>query len=99
MQEVLQQVKAKAESIGLKEGYLVLDHAIYNLALEVLMDPKNEELKSYINLRMGRSHASCIFIVAIGKQFAAADLQDLCIETDLVGTASAEKIMKVKTVQ
>ena len=32
VQEVLQQVKAKAESIGLKEGDLVLNHAIYEVA-------------------------------------------------------------------
>ena len=94
--EVLQQVKAKAEYIGLKEGDLVLDHAIYKLALEVLMDPKNEELKSFISLRMGVFHASCIFIAAIGKRFAAAGLQDLCIEADLVGTTSVEKIIKGK---
>ena len=91
MEEVLQQVKTKQ-----KEGDLVLDHTIYNLALEKLMDPKNEELKSLINLRIGGFHACCIFIAVIGKRFAAADLQDFCIEADLVGTASAEKIMKDK---
>ena len=50
VQEVLQQVKVKAESTGLKEGDVLLDHAICKLALEMLMDPKNKELKSFINL-------------------------------------------------
>ena len=56
--KVLPQVKAKAESIGLKEGDLVLDHAIYKLALEVIMYPKNQELKVFISMRMAEFHAS-----------------------------------------
>ena len=72
------------------------DRAIYKLALEVLMNSTNEELKSSINLRMGGFHASCIFIAVIGKRFAAAGLQDLCIEPDLVGTTSAENIVNGK---
>ena len=72
---------------------MFLDHAICKLTLEVLMYPKNEELKNVINLRMGGFHASCIFIEVIRRWFAATDLQDLCIEADLVGTASAKKIM------
>ena len=75
---------------------MFLDHAICKLTLEVLMDPKNEELKNVINLRMGGFHAFCIFIEVIRKWFAATNLQDLCIEADLVGTASAKKIMKCK---
>ena len=50
MQEVPQQVKVKAKSIGLQKGDMFLDHAICKLTLEVLMDPKNEELKNVINL-------------------------------------------------
>ena len=67
MQEVLQQVKVKAKSIGLQKGDMFLDHAICKLTLDVLMYPKNEELKNVINLRMGGFHASCIFIEVIRK--------------------------------
>ncbi|MEM7298199.1 MAG: hypothetical protein AAF391_08040, partial [Bacteroidota bacterium] len=40
VQEVLKQVKAKAEAIGLQHADLVLDHAIYSKASEVLTIPK-----------------------------------------------------------
>ena len=96
VQEVLFQVKAKSEALGINEADIVLDHAIYRIALEILMDPRNLELMRFINLRMGGFHASCIFIAVIGKRFAAAGLKDLCVESDLVGTASAERIMKGK---
>ena len=96
VQEILLQVKAKAEAIGLDETDLVLDHAIYKPALEVIMDPQNVDLKGFVNLRMGGFHASCIFIAVIGKRFAAAGLQDLCIEAELVGMSTSEKIMKGK---
>ena len=74
LQEVLRKVKAKAETIDLKEEDLVLDHASYKLVLKVLMDPKNEKLKSFINLRIGGFHTSCIYISVIGKRFAARSL-------------------------
>ena len=96
VEEVLLQVKAKSEALGIKESDLVFDHAIYRIALEILMDPRNEELKKFINLRMGAFHASCIFIAVIGKRFGAAGLKDLLVESGLVGTASAESILKGK---
>ena len=74
LQEVLRKVKAKAETIDLKEEDLVLDHASYKLVLKVLMDPKNEKLESFINLRIGGFHTSCIYISVIGKRFVARSL-------------------------
>ena len=44
------------------------------------MEPKNVQLKNFINLRMGGFHASCIFITVIVKRFGAAGLKDLCFE-------------------
>ena len=96
VQEVLLQVKAKAEALNNREADLVFDHAIYCKALEILMDPRNLELRNFINLRMGAFHTSCIFIAVIGKRFSAAGLKDICIEATLVGTGSADSIMKGK---
>ena len=53
IQEMFFQVKEKAESIGLKETDIVLDHTIYSKASDVSADLKNVELNNYINLRMG----------------------------------------------
>ena len=96
VEEVLCQVKKKAEALKNKEADLVLDHAIYCKALEVIMDPRNLELCNFVNLRMGAFHASCIFIAVIGKQFGAAGLKDVCIETSLIGIGSVDRVLKGK---
>ena len=61
VQEILTQVKAKAEALGLICTDLVLDHAIYAKALEVLQNSNNADLKEFINLRMDGFHACGIF--------------------------------------
>ena len=52
VQEVLRLCKVKAESLNLKETDLVLDHAIYSKAVEIIMMTRNADLKNFINLRM-----------------------------------------------
>ena len=68
VQEVLHQVKAKAGYLRNTEADLVLDYAVYSKALEVNMDPRNQELQYFINLWMNSFHTSCIFITVIGKR-------------------------------
>ena len=70
IQELLSQIKIKAEHLCLKSADAVFDHAIYAKALEVLTNPVNEELQNFINLRMGGFHASCIFISVIGERLS-----------------------------
>ena len=94
--EVLFQVKAKAEALSNTEPDLVLDHAIYCKALLILMEPKNIQLKNFINLRMGGFHASCIFVAVIGKRFVAAGLKELCIEATLIRISSVESMIRGK---
>ena len=94
--EVLFQVKAKAETLINTEVDLVLDHTIYCKALLILMEPKNIQLKNFINLRMVGFDASCIFIAIIGKRFGAAGLKDLCIEATLIGIRSVESRIRGK---
>lgn len=48
--EVLHQVKAMAEFLKNTEADIVLDNAIFSRAPVVLMDPRNQELKRFINL-------------------------------------------------
>ena len=96
VQEVLFQVREKSETLGLKSADLVLDHAIYSKALEILTQPENRELHDFINLRMGGFHATCIFIAVIGKRFGLAGLKDLLVETNIVGTNSIDLVLKGK---
>ena len=96
IQELLSQIKIKAEQPGLKSADAVFDHGIYAKALEVLTNPVNEELQSFINLRMGGFHACCIFISVIGKRFGAAGLKDIIVEADLTATGSVEATLKGK---
>ena len=63
---MLVQVKAKASAMGLLATDLVLGHAIYMKALEVLHNRKNAELRDFINLRMGGFHACNMFLAVIG---------------------------------
>ena len=55
MQEILWQVKEKAETLKNKEADL-----IYCKALEVILDPRKLELRNFVNLQMGAFDASCI---------------------------------------
>ena len=94
--EVLNQVKTKAEFQKNVDADLVLDQATYSKALETLMDPRNLDLKTFINLQMGSFHASCIFIAVIDERFGGAGLKDLCIEGTMIGSGSINSTMKGK---
>ena len=60
------------------------------------MDPRNLELRNFVNLRMVPFHASWIFIAVIAKQVGAAGLKDVCIKPSLIGTGSAESVLNGK---
>ena len=96
VQEMLKQVKEKASALGLTETDLVLDHAIYAKALEVLHNPSNLTLKNFINLRMGGFHACNVFLAVIGKRFGSAGLKDLMIEARLAGPEQVNRILEGK---
>ena len=96
VQEVLRQVKAKAESLGLESTDLVFDHAIYAKAVEVLTNPANKDLQSFINLRMGPSHACCIYLAELVKRFGSPGLREIIVEADLTGPGSVEAVLRGK---
>ena len=50
VQELLCQVKEKTEALKNKETDLTVDQAIYCKVLEVIMDPRNLELRNFVNL-------------------------------------------------
>lgn len=81
--------------LGLHCTDLILDYAIYYKALEILLNPKNEDLNKFINLQMGGFHVSCIFIAVIGKRFGAG-LKDLLIKSGITGTSSVDCILRGK---
>ena len=74
IQEVLSLCREKAEHLNLAETDLVLDHAIYSKAVEIVMMERNSDLRDFVNLRMGGFHAACIFMSVIGKRFTEAGL-------------------------
>ena len=84
----------KSEELGLVSADLVLDHAIYVKALEVLVNPLHQNLRGFINLRMGDFHACCIFLAVIAKRFSAAGLKYMIIEGNLVGSGAVESIIR-----
>ena len=96
VQEILLQCKAKVEALNLNVAGLVLYHAIYSKALEILMKKGNRSLRNFINLRMGGFHACCIFLSVISKRFADAGLKDLIIQSRIMGEESVDQIMNGK---
>ena len=96
IQEVLRQVKTKAEPLGLESTDLVFDHSIYAKAREVLTNSANKDTQSFINLRMGPFHACCIYLAVLGKGFGSAGLREIIVEADLTGPGSAEAVLSGK---
>ena len=96
VQEILVQVKAKAGALGLLATDLVLDHAIYMKALEVLHNCKNAQLRDFINLRMGSFHAYNVFLAVIGKRFGSTGLRNLIVEARLASPDQVKGILKGK---
>ena len=85
---VIHLIKAKADALQLTEVDLVLDHAIYCKALEIIRNPVSGSLKNVINHRMEGFHAECIFISVLSKRFLDCSLKDLLIEARLVEDGS-----------
>ena len=92
VQEVLTQMKDKAEALGLPCTDLELDHAIYAKAFEFLQNSNNANLKEFINLRTGGFYACFL----AGKRFRCAGLYDLIVEPCLLQPESVKQILNDK---
>ena len=89
-------MKSKSQAIGLHCSDLVLDHAIYSKALEILQNPNYTELKQFLNLRLGGFHVCLNFLAVIGTRFASAGMTDIIIESDLLGPGSLNSVIRGK---
>ena len=94
--EVLKKYKQKSEALNLNETDLVLDHAIYAKAVEIVMNEKFTDLRTSINIRMGGFHAASIFLGVIEKRFKDAGLKDLIIDSRLLGEDQVDQMLKGK---
>ena len=96
VKEVLLQCKEKAQELNLSETDLVLDHAIYSKAVEIIMEEQHVDLRKFINLRMGGFHATCIFLGAIGKRFCDSGLKDVVVEAGVLGEDATQQVLQGK---
>ncbi|XP_065182225.1 uncharacterized protein LOC135812936 [Sycon ciliatum] len=72
---------------------ITADQAVYAKAVEVCW--KNAELKDVV-LRMGAFHTSCAFLAVLGKRFGSAGLEDLLVESGVVGSNACKQVMAGK---
>ena len=93
---MLKRHKQKSEALNLNETDLVLDHAIYPKAVEIVMNEKFTDLRISINIRMGGFHAASIFLGVIEKRFKDAGLKDLVIDSRLLGEDQVDQMLKGK---
>ena len=82
---MLLQSKANTEHLGLVEGDLVLDRAIYAKAVEIMENLPHKDLKDFIVLRIGGFHIAMTFLGVIDKRFKDTGLRDLLVESALFG--------------
>ena len=73
-----------------------MDCVINAKAVEIVMNEKSTDLRTFINIRMGESHTASIFLGIIGKQFKDAGLKDLIIESQLLGKDQVIQKLKGK---
>ena len=64
--------------------------------LEVVLAQGNESLKEYMNSRMSRFYAVCIFMVVIGKIYGDAGLRDLLIQSGISAEGRVEQLLRGK---
>ena len=83
-------MQEKAQQLNLTETNLILDHAIYSKAVEVVMEEGHSDLRDFINPRMDGFHAICVFLGVIGKLFGDVGLKMLWLRL-----GSLEKILLI----
>ena len=75
-----------ADQIGQHDVPVVFDQAIYAKAVEVICQ-RSDELTRVVK-RMGACHIACTLLAVIGKRFRDAGLEDIIIESEIIGIAS-----------
>ena len=64
--------------------------------MEVLTNPANKDLQSFIHLWMGSFYACCIYLAVLGKRFGSAGLREIIVEANLTGSGSVEAVLNRK---
>ena len=75
-----------ADQIGKHDVPVVFDQAIYAEAVEVICQ-RSEELSRVVK-RVGAFHIACTLLAVIGKRFSDAGLEDIIIESEIIGIGS-----------
>lgn len=83
-----------ARELGQEEVVVVFDQAIYSKAQEMVWYHGDEF--NQVVLRMGAFHTTCTLLATIGKRFQNSGLQDLMVESDLVGANSVLSVLSGK---
>ena len=73
-----------------------MDYATYAKAVEIVMNEKYTDLRTFINIWMGGFHAASIFLGVIGKGFKDAGLRDIIIESRLLVEDQFDQMLKGK---
>ena len=80
-----------ADQIGKHDLPVVFDQAIYSKAVEVICQ-RSEELSRVVK-RMGEFDIACTLLAVIGKRFGDADLEDIIIESEIIGIGSVNGVL------
>ena len=93
---VLKRSIAVANELNQDNVLITLDQAIkfYARAQDVIA--KHPEEFGRVTLRLGSFHVACTFLAVIGQRFKDAGLQDLMVESSVVGTSSVNEVLNGK---
>ena len=91
---LLQRSIAVADQLQQSDVVVVLDQAVYAKAAEIIW--KHHNIFSRVVLRMGGFHIAMIFLAVIGKRFGDAGLQDVLIESGIVGSNAVSGVLSGK---
>ena len=75
-----------ADQTGQHDVPVVFDQVIYAKSVEVICQ-RSEELRRVVN-RMGAFYIACTLLAVIGKRFRDAGLEDIIIESEMIGIGS-----------
>lgn len=92
--ELLRRSCLIAARLGQSHAIITVDQPIYAKAQEIVW--KHQEDYKQVVLRMGAFHVSCAFLAAIGKRFGDAGLQDLLVESGVIGPSAVDGVLSGK---
>ena len=94
--KVLKVTVEKAKNPFLEEVDIVFDLAIYSKALEIIMNPMHEDVRTFCNIRKGPFHAIMAFFAVSGLRFEEKGLGDLAIESRVIREGSLKAVLSGK---